>query len=146
MWRQQDRPHSERVAAPLHTEPFNENVHALMCLCVHVQVWLHGARKTLGCTQAVSAVASPCPHTLSAWPNTHTNTQTRPDRDNECHWQGYYSVSCVLTTVPPPLFSTFWSILFSVWKIMRTSLQIHQIGPTSSAWMWEDLYFLCIDE
>lgn len=75
------------------------NVHALMRVCF--KVCLYGAAQMNGCVQAVSAQFLPMPS--HGWPNTGTNTET--DRHthaqntyayNECHWQGYYSVSCVL--------------------------------------------------
>ena len=120
MWRQQARPHGEEVADPLRMEPFDECVHALMlacvcvCVCVCVCACLHGARQTLGSVQAVSAGHSlltptkwlpQCTHT-----NTHTRAQTHAHTDHICHWQGYYSLSCVF--YDPPFFSSFWSIRF----------------------------------
>lgn len=112
----QARPHGEKVATPLHMEPF-ECVQALMRVCLRVSVW---GQTDAGCAvYKLSQLASHCPHRPRGCPSTHAlKTQTHI-KDNECNWQGYYCVSCAFTI---PLSSLLFD-LFSlcVKNIMRTS-------------------------
>lgn len=118
------------------------NVHAFMRVCV--KVCLYGAAQMTGCVQAVSAQFLPVPS--HGWPNTGTHKY----RDRQAHTHSKHKriqwmplarlLLSLLCPYNPPPFSTFWSFLFFLWKIMRTSVQIHLKSLTSMSRLWEDMY------
>ena len=94
------------------------SVSMLWCLCVCVCVCVC-ARVCMGPDRRwgvykLSQLAIRCSHQQSGCHSAHTQTRTRAQThahtDHICHWQGYYSLSCVF--YDPPFFSSFWSIRF----------------------------------